>query len=77
LEKDNPILYNENAIKEERFLSLLKEKPFWIENEDQHKIEDSKRGDLCCWNHIVGLPRKETKERRKQSLIRRWISYVY
>jgi hypothetical protein len=41
LEKDDPILYNENAIKEERFLSLLKEKPFWIENEDQHKIEDS------------------------------------
>lgn len=22
------------------------------------KKEDSKHGDLCCWNHIVGLPKK-------------------
>ena len=58
LEKNNPILYNENAMKEERFLSLLKGKPFWIEDKDKHKEEDSKYGDLCCWNHIVGLPKK-------------------
>ena len=75
LEKNNPILYNENAMKEERFLSLLKGKPFWIEDKDKHKEEDSKYGDLCCWNHIVGLPKRVMKEeRRKQSLIMRWIS---
>jgi hypothetical protein len=22
------------------------------------KKEDSKHGDLCCWNQIVGLPKK-------------------
>ena len=59
LEKNNPILYNENAMKEERFLSLLKGKLFWIEDKDKHKEEDSKYGDLCCWNHIVGLPKKD------------------
>jgi hypothetical protein len=51
LEKDNPILYNENAIKEERFLSLLKEKPFWIENEYQHKKKRILNMVIC----VVGI----------------------
>src|SRR4051812_9774929 len=68
LEKSNPILYNENAMKEERFLSLLKGKPFWIEDKDKHKEEDSKYGDLCCWNHIVGLPKKGVNEGEEKAI---------
>jgi hypothetical protein len=41
----------------------LKDKPFWIWDPKQHKHEDLKtRGD-CCFNHIIGLPRKDGIEK--------------
>lgn len=36
-------------------------RPFWIWNEDDHKIADKVWGDECCFNHIIGLPKKEGK----------------
>ncbi|MFL6344487.1 MAG: hypothetical protein ACJ71A_03460 [Nitrososphaeraceae archaeon] len=37
----------------------LHNKPFWIWNIDEHKQEDSKTNGDCCFNHIVGLPKKD------------------
>ena len=63
LEKGNPILYNENAMKEERFLQAAQGRPFWIEDKDEHKAADETYGDRCCWNHLVGLPKKGNEEK--------------
>lgn len=37
------------------------DRPFWIWNEDEHHIADKVWGDRCCFNHIIGLPKKEGK----------------
>lgn len=40
----------------------LKNKPFWIWDQQQHKkIDIETKGD-CCFNHILGLPKKEQEE---------------
>jgi hypothetical protein len=44
-------------------LQRLREKPFWIWNETIHKRKDiSHKGD-CCFNHMVGLPKKDNNEK--------------
>jgi hypothetical protein len=41
----------------------LKNKPFWIWDQQQHKkIDIETKGD-CCFNHILGLPKKEQEEK--------------
>jgi hypothetical protein len=37
----------------------LHNKPFWIWNVDKHKQEDIKSKGDCCFNHIVGLPKRD------------------
>jgi hypothetical protein len=39
-------------------ISILRNKPFWIENRYQHREEFIKTNGNCCFNHIVGLPIK-------------------
>jgi hypothetical protein len=47
----------------DELLVRLKDKPFWIWDQ-QHKQKDIKtRGD-CCFNHIIGLPTKVTYKDR-------------
>jgi hypothetical protein len=42
-----------------QLLQRLKNKPFWIWNQNQHKERDiTNKGD-CCFNHIIGLPQKD------------------
>jgi hypothetical protein len=41
----------------------LREKPFWIWDQKNHKQEDIKTKGDCCFNHIIGLPRKDGKEK--------------
>jgi hypothetical protein len=41
----------------------LQGKPFWIWDKQLHKLEDIKTDGDCCFNHIVGLPTKEGKEK--------------
>jgi hypothetical protein len=41
----------------------LNNKPFWIWDAEEHKKEDAKTNGDCCFNHIIGLPRKETIEK--------------
>ena len=36
----------------------LQNKPFWIWNIEEHKLEDIKTNGDCCFNHIIGLPTK-------------------
>ena len=41
----------------------LYDKPFWIWDKQQHKQEDIKTDEDCCFNHIIGLPTKEGEEK--------------
>ena len=37
----------------------LRNKPFWIWDQKQHRQEDIKTNGYCCFNHIIGLPQKD------------------
>ena len=45
---------------ETRLFERLKGKPFWIWDKQQHKQEDVKTGGDCCFNHIIGLPQRDS-----------------
>ena len=32
----------------------LQDKPFWIWDQQQHRLEDVKITGYCCFNHIIG-----------------------
>jgi hypothetical protein len=40
-------------------LCKLRDKPFWIWDRDQHKLEHQWVNSSCCFNHIIGLPQKD------------------
>jgi hypothetical protein len=48
------------AAQEPKALGVLRNKPFWIWNIAEHKLEDIKTNGDCCFNHIIGLPSKDT-----------------
>jgi len=39
--------------------AIIQNKPFWIWDRDQHKLEHIKTKGHCCFNHIIGLPQKD------------------
>ena|SRR6187397_42748 len=41
------------------FFDKLHNKPFWIWDIEEHKLEDVRTKGKCCFNHIIGLPTKE------------------
>ena len=41
----------------------LRNKPFWIWNIAEHKLEDLKTNGDCCFNHIIGLPQKDGNDK--------------
>jgi hypothetical protein len=41
----------------------LQGKPFWIWDKQQHRSEDIKTEGNCCFNHIIGLPRKDSVDK--------------
>jgi hypothetical protein len=55
LDYDNPEI--------QKLLARLKDKPFWIWNEEEHKQADIENNGDCCFNHIIGLPTKEDIEK--------------
>jgi hypothetical protein len=55
LDKDNPEL--------QKLLARLRDKPFWIWDEEEHKKADVENNGDCCFNHIIGLPTKEDTEK--------------
>jgi hypothetical protein len=54
----------ETAIQQKSKLSeILKNKPFWIWNVEEHKQEDIKAEGDCCFNHVIGLPQKDGNDK--------------
>jgi hypothetical protein len=41
----------------------LHNKPFWIWDIQEHKLEDSRTNGECCFNHIIGLPQKDGNDK--------------
>jgi hypothetical protein len=41
---------------------ILKDKPFWIWDQDNHRAQYIQEEGKCCFNHILGLPQKDKKE---------------
>ena len=61
--KENSQLRSNDTQQQSRFFESLQNKPFWIWNVEQHKQEDVITNGLCCFNHIIGLPKKEGEEK--------------
>jgi primosomal protein N' len=38
-------------------------KPFWIWNIEEHKVADIITNGDCCFNHIIGLPKKNAQDK--------------
>jgi hypothetical protein len=45
--------------KQYKFFERILNKPFWIWDEQLHKLEDIRTNGDCCFNHIIGLPQKD------------------
>ena len=41
----------------------LLDKPFWIWDIHEHRLEDIRTKGKCCFNHIIGLPTKDGLEK--------------
>jgi hypothetical protein len=46
-----------------KLFERLQNKPFWIWNIEEHKLEDIKTNGDCCFNHIIGLPQKDGNDK--------------
>jgi hypothetical protein len=46
-----------------KLFDRLQNKPFWIWNVELHKEEDIKTNGDCCFNHIIGLPQKDSADK--------------
>ena len=44
-------------------LERLRDKPFWILDPSKHRSKDSATHGACCFNHIIGLPKKDGKRK--------------
>jgi hypothetical protein len=42
---------------------MLQNKPFWIWNIEEHKREDGRTNGECCFNHIIGLPQRDSRDK--------------
>jgi hypothetical protein len=48
---------------QDKLFQGLQNKPFWIWNIEEHKLEDLRTNGSCCFNHIIGLPQKDGVDR--------------
>ena len=46
-----------------KYFDVCKDKPFWIWNIKEHKKEDIRTNGDCCFNHIIGLPQKDSVDK--------------
>jgi terminase large subunit-like protein len=53
----------ETTTQQYRLFERLHNKPFWIWNIEEHKQEDIRTDGDCCFNHIIGLPQKDTVDK--------------
>ena len=49
--------------KQSRLFEGLQNKPFWIWNVEEHKLEDIRTNGDSCFNHIIGLPQKDGNDK--------------
>ena len=47
---------------QQRFFEQFKSKPFWIWDKDLHKRQHALFSGRCCFNHMIGLPVKNSKK---------------
>jgi Terminase RNaseH-like domain len=46
-----------------KLFERLLNKPFWIWDQQQHKLEDIITNGDCCFNHVIGLPQKDAVDK--------------
>jgi hypothetical protein len=46
-----------------RLFERLQNKQFWIWDIDKHKQEDVRTDGQCCFNHIIGLPQRDGRDK--------------
>ena len=51
------------STQEQSQLERLRGKAFWHWDRGEHKEKDRKYNGDCCFNHIIGLPRKDGKRK--------------
>jgi hypothetical protein len=51
------------SLEMQRLLTRLRDKPFWIASEVQHKERDRTNKGDCYFNHTIGLPTKDGIEK--------------
>ena len=57
------LVQSQSGPEQSQLLHRLRDKPFWIWDQKQHRQEDIKTKGDCCFNHIIGLPKKENTEK--------------
>jgi hypothetical protein len=57
------LVQSQSGPDQNQLLLRLRDKPFWIWEPKHHKSEDIKIKGDCCFNHIIGLPRKDGIEK--------------
>jgi hypothetical protein len=53
----------ETMQRQSKFFERLQNKAFWIWNSEEHRHEDIRTDGDCCFNHIVGLPQKDSVDK--------------
>jgi hypothetical protein len=57
------LVHSQQSIPEQTQLFLhLRDKSFWIWNQQRHRAEDVKTIGDCCFNHVIGLPQKDNHD---------------
>jgi hypothetical protein len=57
------LVQSQSGPEQNQLLQSLRDKPFWIWDQQQHIMEDIKTKGNCCFNHIIGLPLKDKVEK--------------
>ena len=57
------LVQSQSGPEQSQLLQRLRDKPFWIWDQTTHKQEDIKTKGDCCFNHIIGLPKKDRVEK--------------
>jgi hypothetical protein len=56
------LVKSQSCAEQNQLLERLRDKPFWIWDKQQHKQQDIKTKGDCCFNYIIGLPKKNNIE---------------
>jgi hypothetical protein len=65
LQENNPAFYDTSLFSKQSLFRRLIGKPFWIwgNSKEQHIQADIDSDGDCCFNHIIGLPKKDAQEK--------------